>query len=101
MDWMTTSPEAIRLTLSLKSFQNARNWPARLASVSTFMVRSISARAMLPFSAFFSFGGVFVRAGGFHAHRRINDADRGDVQQRRTALELGVQQVGPGGDGAA
>src|SRR5438309_9173673 len=32
-----------RLTLSLKSFQKARNWPAFLASVITFMVRSISA----------------------------------------------------------
>ena len=51
MDWITTSPEAIRLTLSLKSFQKARNWPARFASVSTCMVRSISARVMLPLSA--------------------------------------------------
>ena len=52
IDWMTVSPEAIRLTLSLKSFQNARNWPAFLASVSTFMVRSISALVMLPLSGY-------------------------------------------------
>ena len=52
IDWITVSPEAIRLTLSLKSFQNARNWPAFLASVSIFMVRSISALVMLPLSAY-------------------------------------------------
>src|SRR5438270_1613409 len=52
VDWMTVSPEAIRLTLSLKSFQNARNWPAFFASVITFMVRSISSLVMLPLSAY-------------------------------------------------
>src|ERR1700730_10950139 len=52
IDWITTSPEAIRLTLSLKSCQKARNCPAFLASVSTFMVRSISALVMLPLSAY-------------------------------------------------
>src|SRR5215831_3988620 len=52
MDWITVSPEAIRLTLSLKSFQKARNWPAFLASVSTFMVRSISSFVMLPLSGY-------------------------------------------------
>ena len=52
MDWMTVSPEAMRLTLSLTSFQKARNWPAFLASVSAFMVRSISARVMLPLSLY-------------------------------------------------
>ena len=52
MDWITVSPEAIRLTLSLKSFQKARNWPDFLASVSTFMVRSISSFVMLPLSGY-------------------------------------------------
>src|ERR1700730_17297264 len=52
IDWITTSPEAIRLTLSLKSFQNARNWPAFFASVITFMVRSISGLVMLPLSLY-------------------------------------------------
>ena len=52
IDWITISPEAIRLTLSLKSFQKARNWPAFLASVMTFMVRSISGLVMLPLSPY-------------------------------------------------
>ena len=52
IDWITVSPEAIRLTLSLKSFQKARNWPAFLASVSIFMVRSISSLVMLPLSGY-------------------------------------------------
>src|SRR5271167_2662137 len=52
IDWMMVSPEAIRLTDSLKSFQNARNWPAFLASVMIFMVRSISALVMLPLSSY-------------------------------------------------
>ena len=52
IDWITVSPEAIRLTLSLKSFQKARNWPAFLASVRIFMVRSISALVMLPLSGY-------------------------------------------------
>src|SRR4029078_2339292 len=52
IDWMTVSPDAIRLTLSLKSFQKARNWPAFLASVITFMVRSISSLGMLPLAAY-------------------------------------------------
>ena len=52
MDWITVSPDAIRLTLSLKSLQKARNWPDFLASVSTFMVMSISSLVMLPLSAY-------------------------------------------------
>src|ERR1700741_5076522 len=52
IDWMTTSPEAMRLTLSLKSFQKARNWPAFLASIIAFMVRSISALVMFPLSSY-------------------------------------------------
>src|SRR5882724_4634658 len=52
IDWMMVSPEAIRLTDSLKSFQNARNCPDFLASVMIFMVRSISVLVMLPLSAY-------------------------------------------------
>ena len=50
MDWMTTSPEAIKFTLSSKDFQNARNWPFFLASVKIPSVRSISSLVMLPLS---------------------------------------------------
>ena len=50
MDWITVSPDCMRFTLSLKSDQKARNWPARFASVRTAMVRSISGRVMLPLS---------------------------------------------------
>src|SRR5579862_353295 len=52
IDWITTSPEAIRLIDSSKLFQKARNWPAFLASVNTFMVVSISALDMLPLSLY-------------------------------------------------
>src|ERR1700741_5105 len=52
IDWITTSPEAIKLTLSLKSFQKARNCPAFLASVMTAIVWSISAVVMLPLSLY-------------------------------------------------
>src|SRR6476469_1819104 len=52
IDWITTSPEDIRLTDSLKSFQSARNWPAFLASINVLIVRSISAFVMLPLSAY-------------------------------------------------
>ena len=44
--------------------------------------------------------GVLVDAHGFHDHGCIHDADGGDVQDRGLALEFGVQQLGPGGDGA-
>src|SRR4029077_18019725 len=52
IDWITTSPEAIRLTLSLKSFQNARNWPDFFVSVMTAIVLSLSAVVMLPLSTY-------------------------------------------------
>src|SRR5215470_14637602 len=52
IDWITTSPEAMRLTLSLKSFQNARNCPAFFASMSFLMVRSISSFVMFPLSRY-------------------------------------------------
>ena len=52
IDWITTSPEDIRLTDSLKSFHNARNWPAFLASISVLIVRSISFLVMLPLSGY-------------------------------------------------
>ena len=52
IDWMTTSPEAIRFTLSLKSLQKALNCPDFLASVNIFIVRSISALVMFPLSGY-------------------------------------------------
>ena len=52
IDWITTSPDAMRFTLSLKSLQKARNWPAFFASVKIFIVRSISALVMFPLSGY-------------------------------------------------
>ena len=52
IDWMTTSPEAIRLTLSSKDFQKARNWPSCLALIRKSIVLSISSLVMLPLSAY-------------------------------------------------
>src|SRR5207237_9665818 len=52
IDWITTSPDAMRFTLSLKSFQNARNCPAFFASMSVLIVRSSSAFVMLPLSRY-------------------------------------------------
>ena len=89
IDWITVSPEAIRLTLSLKSFQKARNWPAFLASVRIFMVMSISALVMLPLSAYLCWPVASTTIAAVH------DADRRDVEQRGLALELGVEQFGP------
>src|SRR5215216_1047217 len=52
IDWMTTSPDAIRFTLSSNDFQKARNWPDFLALIRKSMVLSISALVMLPLSAY-------------------------------------------------
>src|SRR5258708_2258089 len=52
IDWMTTSPEAMRLTDSSKVFQKARNWPAFFASMKIFIVLSISSFVMLPLSPY-------------------------------------------------
>jgi hypothetical protein len=41
-----------------------------------------------------------VLAGGFDHHRGVHDADRGNVEDRRLALEFGVEQFGPGIDRA-
>src|ERR1700710_763255 len=54
MDWMTTSPEAIRLTDSSKDFQKARNWPDCLVLMRKSIVLSISSFVMLPLSAYLS-----------------------------------------------
>src|SRR5271156_6141668 len=50
--WIKTSPDAISLIDSSKLFQNARNWPAFLASIRTPIVLSISALVMLPLSPY-------------------------------------------------
>ena len=52
IDWITTSPDAIRLTDSLKSFHRLRNWPAFFASISVLIVRSISFFVMFPLSGY-------------------------------------------------
>src|SRR5437879_11420583 len=52
IDWITTSPEAIRLTDSSKVFQKARNWPSFLVLIRKSMVLSISALVMLPLSTY-------------------------------------------------
>ena len=38
IDWITTSPAAIRFTLSSKVFQSARKWPAFFSSISLAIV---------------------------------------------------------------
>src|ERR1700757_3546307 len=48
IDWIPTSPEAIRFTDWSNVVQNERNWPDRLISIIVSMVLSISARVMLP-----------------------------------------------------
>lgn len=50
IDWITTSPEAIRLTDWSKVLQSARQWPARFSSISLSIVWSISSLVMLPLS---------------------------------------------------
>src|SRR3990170_1293983 len=52
IDWITTSPEAIRFTDSSKVFQKARNWPSFLVLIRKSMVLSISALVMLPLSPY-------------------------------------------------
>ena len=54
IDWITTSPEAMRLTNSSKVFQKARNWPSFLVLIRKSMVLSISALVMLPLSPYFT-----------------------------------------------
>src|ERR1700693_5123771 len=53
IDWITTSPEDIRLTDSSKVFQKARNWPDFLVLIKKPMVLSISSLVMLPLSPYF------------------------------------------------
>ena len=52
IDWITTSPEAIRFTDSSKVFQKARNWPSFLVLIRKSMVLSISGLVMLPLSPY-------------------------------------------------
>ncbi len=92
IDWMITSPDAIRFTLSSKLFQKARNWPAFLVSIRKAMVLSISGFVMLPLSPY------LMRAERLHHHRRVHDADTGDRQDRRLSLERRIHQVLPVAD---
>jgi hypothetical protein len=48
IDWMTTSPDAIKFTDWSKVVQNERKCPDCLMSIIRFMVLSISSRVMLP-----------------------------------------------------
>src|ERR1700722_2252270 len=48
IDWITTSPEAIRLTDWSNDDQNERNWPDCLTSIMTLTVLSISSFVILP-----------------------------------------------------
>ena len=52
IDWMTTSPAAIRFTDSSKVVQNARNWPDFFASTRILIVLSISSFVMFPLSPY-------------------------------------------------
>ena len=51
IDWITTSPDAIRFTLSLKSDHRNGTGP-EFASIRMPMVRSISSRVMFPLSGY-------------------------------------------------
>ena len=53
IDWITTSPAAIRLTLSSKVDQKARNWPSFFSAIRASIVLSISSLVMLPLSPYF------------------------------------------------
>ena len=53
MDWITTSPDAIRFTDWSKLLQNDRKWPPCLRPVTIFTVLSISAFVILPLSPYF------------------------------------------------
>src|SRR5207244_13141692 len=52
IDWMTTSPAAIRFTDSSKVVQNARNWPDFFASTRILIVLSISSFVMFALSPY-------------------------------------------------
>src|SRR5438445_745719 len=52
IDWITTSPAAIKLTDSSKVVQYARNCPDFFASIRILVVLSISSLVMLPLSPY-------------------------------------------------
>ena len=89
MDWITTSPDAIRFTDSSKLFQKARNWPALLGlgEDRDGLVDLVLGHVALV--------GVLDLAHRFADHGHVHDADGGNVEDRGLALELGVQQLGP------
>src|SRR5947209_7836083 len=53
IDWITTSPDAIRLTDWSKLDQNERNCPDFLTSIIVLMVLSISSRVIFPLLPYF------------------------------------------------
>ena len=53
IDWMTTSPAAIRFTLSSNVFHSARKWPAFFSSISLAIVLVSSSCVGLPLSPYF------------------------------------------------
>src|SRR3984957_17361748 len=55
IDWITVSPGAIRLRLSLKPLQKGRNWAFFLAPVSSAIVISIPGFVILPLSGYLYF----------------------------------------------
>ena len=95
IDWMTTSPDAIRLTLSSKLFQKARNWPSCLALIRKSIVLSISSLVMLPLSAY-----LMLPIASMIIAASMMPID-GMLRIDGLALEGRVHDVGPGGDLAA
>ncbi len=77
------------MTDSSKVVQKARNWPAFLASIRIcdglvdLLLGHVALVAVLDVAA------------RLDRHRRVHDADRGHVDQRRLALELGVEESPP------
>ena len=53
IDWITTSPDAIRFTLSSNVFHSARKWPPFFSSISRAMVLVSSSWVGLPLSPYF------------------------------------------------
>ena len=89
IDWITTSPEAIRFTDWSNVVQNERNWPElldlhhRVDGLVDLGLGHVALVAVLDVAA------------RLHRHGDIDDADRRLVLQRRLALELGADQIGP------
>src|ERR1700691_3291512 len=89
IDWMMTSPAAIRLTDFSKVVQVARNCPFFFSSISLSIVKSISGFCHIALVA------VLDQIGAFKAQRGIHDPNRGHIEDRGIALIFRVDQLLP------